>query len=189
MCTDDRTVTEEESDEEPLVRLPDELRSSFKDPFGPVYTDPEALLANAGHPVIAVGDIVTYHLESANARPHVVLIDGRTKREAVDETIREALGEGDVRVSNPPATLTVDLLTALVTAIEDDQPSRIVVDGEEDLAAIPAVLAAPTGATVVYGQPDEGMVAVSVTAERKREFRDFLARMYGDHERALELLS
>ncbi|ESP89204.1 rpo operon protein, partial [Candidatus Halobonum tyrrellensis G22] len=32
------------------LRLPDDLRSAFKEPLGPVYTDAEALLAEAGDP-------------------------------------------------------------------------------------------------------------------------------------------
>jgi uncharacterized protein (UPF0218 family) len=185
---DDRTVEDGTADEESLLELPDELRSAFKDPFGPVYTDPETLLTDAGRPVIAVGDIVTYHLESAQFRPHVALVDGRTERHAVDEEVREALGDGDRHVINPPGTLTAQLLATLVTAIQADDPSCLVVDGEEDLATIPAVIAAPIGATVVYGQPGEGMVAVAVTPGVQAEFRDLLERLDGDTQRALELL-
>jgi hypothetical protein len=173
---------------EPLLVLPEDLRAAFKDPFGPIYTDPEALLAEAGAPVITVGDMVTYHLEAAGDTPQVALVDGRTEREAVDEAIREALGNGDDTISNPPGTLTAALLEALVEAVDADEPRRLFVEGEEDLAAIPAVLAAPVGATVVYGQPQEGMVSVSVTADAKETFRELLGRLDGDTDRALDLL-
>ena len=48
-----------------MLRLPDDLRGAFKEPFGPVYTDAERLLSEAGRPVVAVGDVVTYHLRQA----------------------------------------------------------------------------------------------------------------------------
>jgi uncharacterized protein (UPF0218 family) len=46
---------------------------------------------------------------------------------------------------------------------------RILVHGEEDLAVIPAVVEAPLGAAVVYGQPNEGMVIITITRERKEK--------------------
>ncbi|MFC6726763.1 DUF359 domain-containing protein, partial [Halobium palmae] len=58
----------------------------------------------------------------------------------------------------------------------------------EDLATLPAIVAAPLGASVVYGQPDQGMVHVPVTEETKAEARDLLARMDGDVDAALALL-
>lgn len=184
-------MTSKDSEDAVLLSLPDELRSAFKDPSGPLYTDPDALLADAGEPLVTVGDVVTYHLVSASRQPDVAIVDGRTEREAVDPEVRETIDglPQQITVSNPAATLTGDLLTTLVDALESDEPVTIVVDGEEDLATLPAVLVAPDGATVVYGQPGEGMVAVSVDDEIRREFHDRLERMDGDVDRALELLS
>ena len=187
---DDADTARSDSDASIVVRLPDELRAAFKEPLGPVYTDAEELLSEAGEPLIAVGDIVTYHFERADRRPDVALIDGRTKRHAVDDEVRDAVDAGAdwIDATNPAGVLTDDLLTALRDAVARDDPTTIVVDGEEDLATLPAVLAAPEGATVVYGQPDQGMVAVDVTAETRAEFRDLLERMDGDHERLWALL-
>jgi uncharacterized protein (UPF0218 family) len=47
---------------------------------------------------------------------------------------------------------------------------------------------APAGASVVYGQPGEGMVLVTVTDEIHEQMADLLARMDGDTERLHELL-
>ena len=171
-----------------LLTLPDDLRGDLKEPWGPVYTDAEALLAEAGEPLVAVGDVVTYHLEAAGREPDVSLVDEMTERSAVDEDVREALGEADVAVESPAAALTDDLLEALVEAIDADGPVRIHVDGEEDLATLPAIVAAPDGASVVYGQPGEGMVLVAVTPETREAAAGFLRRMDGDVEAALGLL-
>ena len=169
-----------------MLSLPSELRDAFKQPFGPVYTDPAALLSDAGRPVIAVGDVVAYHLRAAGHSPAVAVIDGRTEREAVDAEVREALADPERRrdVANEPGTLGEPLLAALADAVADvdadADPITIVVDGEEDLATLPAVLVAPTGSTVVYGQPGEGMVRVAVTSDTKAEMRSLLERMDGD---------
>ena len=177
------------SADEPLLILPDELRGELKDPFGPLETDAEVVLEDVDGPLIAVGDVVTYHFIEAGCEPDVAVVDGRTKREAVDEEIHDAVTTGaGLEVENPPATITESALEALLDALEADEPTTILVDGEEDLLALPAIVAAPDGASVVYGQPDEGMVLAIVDDAIRRRCRDLLSRMDGDPERALERL-
>lgn len=172
-----------------MLRLPETLRSELKEPLGPVFTDTEALLDRVDGPLIAVGDIVTYHLETAGVRPDVALFDERTERDAVDDAVRERLAEADVVVENPPGELTQSLLTAIKDALATDGPTRIRVNGEEDLAVLPAIITAPDGASVVYGQPGQGMVLVTVTADTRRVALDIIERMDGDVDRALSLLA
>lgn len=171
-----------------VVDLPDELRGALSDPFGPIFTDPEALLVEVSGPLIAVGDVVTYHLQQAGRPPDVAVIDARTKRSPVADDVQSALGDPDVTVPNPAATLTEELILAIRDAIDDESPRCIMVDGEEDLATLPAIIAAPIGASVVYGQPNEGMVHVRVTPERQATIRSIIEQMHGDPTTALALL-
>lgn len=177
------------------------MRDAFKEPLGPVTTDADELLAAAAEtrgervaadaPVIAVGDVVTYHLREAGRVPDVALIDGKTEREAVDAEIESALAAAEdrrVRVENPAASLSAELLAALGEALSAAEPVIIEVTGEEDLAALPAILAAPDGASVVYGQPGEGMVRVAVTPESRAEARALFEALDGDVEAAYEAL-
>jgi hypothetical protein len=173
------------------LRLPADLRERFKEPFGPVYTDARSLLADAGRPVVAVGDVVTHHLRRAGHDPAVAVVDGRTEREAVDDAVRESLADapGDrVAVANDPGTVSAALVEALVEALARDGPVVVEVDGEEDLATLPAVLAVPAGGSVVYGQPGEGMVLVRVTPEATATMRSLLARFEGDADATLAAL-
>ena len=87
-----------------VATLPAAERDAFKDPIGPVYTDAQRLLADAGRPVITVGDVVTYHLVAAGHAPKVAVVDGRTEREAVSDEVREGVPSADVRVASEPAT-------------------------------------------------------------------------------------
>ena len=172
-----------------LLRLPTDLRAAFKEPLGPVYEDATSLLTDTGRQVIAVGDVVTAHLRAAGHVPAVAVVDGKTKRETVSEEITAALSDEDARVpvENPAGTLTTELLVALSDAVATSEPSVLHVAGEEDLATLPALVLAPDSASVVYGQPDEGMVAVDAT-ETRSEARELLGRMDGDTERALAIL-
>jgi uncharacterized protein (UPF0218 family) len=173
-----------------VLSLPPALRDALREPFGPVYTDAEALLADAGRPVVAVGDVVAYHIRRAGHDPRVAVVDGRTEREAVDEAVGRVAADGTNRleVRNPPAELSRDLLVALRAALDGEGDTVVVVDGEEDLATLPAVLAAPLGASVVYGQPGEGMVLVDVTEANRDAMSDLLARFDGDADAALAIL-
>ena len=182
---------------DPVVRLQESLRAELKEPLGPVYTDPAALLADASAPLIAVGDVVTAHLLEAGHTPAVALVDERTERAAVDDWVADAIAgaEGfdhELTVTNPAAVLSESLLLALRVAITgadaDGANTLLTVDGEEDLATLPVILAAPAGATAVYGQPGEGMVRVTVDGATRELAGDLLARMEGDSARLRQLL-
>jgi len=175
-----------------IVELPDSLRAELSDPAGQVYTDATALLDAAGDPLVTVGDVVTDHVLVAGQVPAVAVVDGRTERSAVDdnrtERIRAAPFEHRLTAENPPGTLTAGLLRAVREALDSEGATLIAVDGEEDLATLPAVLCAPPGATVVYGQPGEGMVLLAVTEDTRTRIRDLLSRMDGDTERLFSLV-
>ena len=187
-----------------MLTLPDSLRDAFKEPLGPVTTDAAALLdavsetrerhgstAGPPAPLIAVGDVVTYHLREAGRVPDVAFVDGKTEREAGREELETALAaasERRVAVENPAAGLSAALLDALAEALAAAEPVTIEVTGEEDLAALPAMLAAPVGSTVVYGQPGEGMVRVAVTPEARATARELFEGLTGDVAAAYEIL-
>jgi len=167
-----------------VARLPETERDAFKDPLGKVFESAESLLQNAETPIIAVGDVVLAHLGKAGCAPAVSVIDGRTQRGELDEWVREARPKSadERRVENPAGTITAELVEAIETGLESDEPTRIVVNGEEDLAVLPAILLAPPGATIVYGQPGEGMVAVPVEGAVKATARGLLERLERDPE-------
>ena len=174
-----------------LVSLPDAQREAFKRPLGPISTDIESILAEADGPVITVGDVVSYHAVEAGHQPALSIVDGRTKRSAVDPEIAETLAEERERslsACNPPGTLTTSLVSGITEGLATDEPVQLVVDGEEDLAALPAVVRAPDGASVLYGQPDAGVVHVRVNEDTRAKAWELLDKLEGDRERFDALL-
>lgn len=178
-----------------LVRLPESLRDELKDPFGPVFTDAGALLAAAGEPLVTVGDVVTYHVIEAGVTPDLSIIDERTERQAVDSAIAKRLDAFDgfdrrVTVDNPPAALTDGLVREIRDGLARTGSASTVihVDGEEDLATLPVIVGASTEASVVYGQPGEGMVLVTVEQDTRDTVSELLRRLDGDPERLISLL-
>ncbi|PSP15493.1 DUF359 domain-containing protein [Halobacteriales archaeon QH_10_67_13] len=179
------------------LELPPALRSALKDPLGPIAADPVAALKTAADSevsemsVVAVGDVVTSDLLAAGHTPAVAVVDGRTERAAVSNRVADRLAAGDfsteLTAANPPGTITAELAAAIRTALVDE-PALIRVDGEEDLAALPAILAAPAAAVVLYGQPGEGVVAVAVDEGTRDRVRGLLSRMDGDPDPVLAAL-
>ena len=85
--------------------------------------------------------------------------------------------EKTVYVNNPQGTITQEAIVAIKEALEKNEHTHIVVDGEEDLLTLIAVLYAPENSFVVYGQPYSGIVVVKVTSEKKAQAQEFLNAM------------
>ena len=124
--------------------------------------------------VIAVGDVTAATILDEGYTPHVMIVDGITKRGAYE---REFKANCEYLIYNPAAVIYPESWSTIDTAIHRDKPSLINVDGEEDLLGFPAVLLAPDDAVILYGQPDVGIVWVPVTPENKILARDLLEQM------------
>lgn len=161
-----------------MLELPEEVRQLLKRPLGQLFPNVAAAIERLRqlHPsrLIAVGDVVTADLLEAGLRPDVAVVDMKVMRLPVDEKTKRAVEAFEatvVRVKNQAGSITPELREALEAA---KPPLKIVVEGEEDLATLPAVLSAPLGSAVVYGQPGEGLVLVEVTESKRREFEMLL---------------
>lgn len=162
--------------------LPEALRGELARDFGPVLQTEdlhdELRYADC---IVAVGDIVSVTLLDQRIEPRVVICDYKTQRGGDDAELRDRLRAWDARevaVSNPPATVTREAWDAVAEAVAG-HPTRIVVDGEEDLLGIPAMWEAPEGAKVLYGAPGRGVVVVTVDVALKRLIEGLVARL--DH--------
>ncbi len=166
--------------------LPPSLRGELKEPLGELVKgeipDPyHKILPALGRApfLITVGDVVTENVIKLGIHPSVAVYDHRTKRKEYAPSVDD-LEVVFLTVKNPPGTITKALLNAIRKGVEiagRGKKVHIKVNGEEDLAAIPAVLYAPYGSLVLYGQPDEGVVLIKVTPECKRRCASILAKM------------
>lgn len=156
-----------------MLILPEDKRHLFKSPFGNLFPGIREVIPLLGSgPVYTVGDVVTCRLIQQGITPDIAIIDGYSMRvpchhgpDGYDRCIR---------VSNPPGTLTDELIHELGNAVAHP-PVMIFVEGEEDLAVIPLVLVAPDGAMVLYGQPRQGVVLRTVNAGARDEARRLLS--------------
>jgi len=164
-----------------VYRLPRRLRPRLAKPLGRLFSS-EEVRGEAfekfvrGLPmVITVGDRVTETLGGMGVAPAVQVVDAkenRKEREPPDVPYARL-----IRVENPAGTLTKDAIEGVREALRGKKPVRVLVDGEEDLVAIPAIALAPVSAVILYGQPGEGVVAVRADAGAKSRNRAILAEM------------
>lgn len=168
-----------------MYRLPVSLRPVLAKPFGPVHDTGETLRKVKGRLVIAVGDVVTQTLLDGEVVPKLMLVDGVTQRGTSTAHALDNLPTHNVRrveVRNPAGQITHQLISAMDAALKAKGSTLIHVIGEEDLAALPAMIMAPEGAAVCYGQPplgdsQSGVVVVIVTSVVQQRAKELLQQM------------
>jgi len=159
--------------------VPDALRPTLAEKYGPVYAGEEAdRRIRALRLFGACGDRVVGRALELGHPPLVGIVDYKTRRrEPVDpDAYRPLAARRLVRVRNPAGQLTETLRSAVRELIADGG-GLIEVDGEEDLGSLALVESLPLGATVIYGIPGEGVSFVLVDDVAKAHVRNLVAQM------------
>jgi GTP-dependent dephospho-CoA kinase len=160
------------------------LRTFLKDPFGILIKGTpkdtmdklaKMLIEKKPTRVISVGDIVSQNMHKSGIHPQLSVIDNISRRD--QELPKQPLTEKTVYVKNPPGTITDEAILAIEAALQENVHTHIVVEGEEDLLALIAILYAPKNSVVVYGQPYTGIVLSESTSEKKAQVKQFLNEM------------
>ena len=163
--------------------LPDFLRDELKEPLGKLV-DEEGLLKLLKDEkyLVSVGDQVTYTLLKHHIEPIFCVVDFKIKREHCSSNIKEMIqsfGKKKVLIKNPPACISDELWNAIESAYKclEKGSLRIEVEGEEDMAALPAIFLAPRDVTIIYGLPNRGVVVVKALEENKKKVKEILDKM------------
>lgn len=142
--------------------------------------------------MITVGDVATKVANLLNLKQDLSIVDFCINRKKVYKKLKElgfslsffrqVVQRKTVVVRNPAGYVTRSMVNAifhqLKKTIKDGKMRVVRVQGEEDLAGLPAILLAPLGSIVLYGQPvlaessvgrGEGVVVVEVTEKKKKE--------------------
>ena len=161
------------------MQLPDDLRDQLKTPLGNLIKNNDLNKENiikkisAESVLITVGDRTTENILQLGLKPQIQIIDGLEKRSEcavpADDTINTKLS-----CKNPPGEITEESMQVIQKAFSSESPVRITVDGEEDLLVIPACIFAPENSVVMYGQPNEGLVIVTITPEIRAKVQKIL---------------
>jgi len=170
-----------------ILILTPELRKELKSPLGLLIkgsfnqtAKKLAELIDRKRPVrlIAVGDRVSRNMLKNDIGLDVAIVDFKIMRKPISPVFPSTFkADNTFRASNPAGTLTDEAWEAVERAVNSPGRSRVIIEGEEDLLALVAVLSAPNGSMVIYGQPREGIVVLDVNEEMKRKVREIIERM------------
>jgi GTP-dependent dephospho-CoA kinase len=152
----------------------------LKQPFGTLVADKDVTLRKISlalkgvKKVISVGDATTERLTSFGITPDIAVIDGKERRSKRGYPNYKAT---ELRCVNPGGTISKDAVAILQDGLKIKPPTRIIVDGEEDLLALAIFAMAPAGSVVLYGQPLEGLVIVEITPAKQKQAKDLMERI------------
>lgn len=153
------------------LMMPESLRIDLLKPLGRIiFSFARGPLAKL---IISVGDVTTKTALESGITPYLMIIDNKVGREAFVDLMPmiQKRGFRIQTVASGPGFISREANRLIQTF-----PTGVIeVQGEEDLLALPAILAAPYGSVVYYGQPDKGIVEVIVTEEKKKKVRRILS--------------
>lgn len=152
-------------------------REELQKPLGEILQTNDLITKYKKSPpiLIVIGDVVLETALKNNIHFDIGIFDGRSHRQSYQSAVLDLLTP-QITVKNEAGVISQKAWNALkVTlqsnAFEQQNPSKkptiIKVIGEEDLLAAAAILLAPLGAHVLYGQPNVGVVDVLVSESSK----------------------
>lgn len=167
------------------LKMPESLRPILQKPLGNVYKTTKQLLRcidTSKHTlIITVGDIITDSFLKVGVDPDVKIIDFKSRRKPIkrDTLIKDSLYK-DCLYLNKPGTINLKTAEKLKQMIRKRSVgpygSWLIVDGEEDLLTLPAILFTPLNSLVLYGHWQYGIIAVEVDEEIKDKVRNIIKK-------------
>jgi GTP-dependent dephospho-CoA kinase len=160
--------------------LPTRMRESLSMPFGEIMTESEAVKAAKRCAMVSsVGDVVSLAMVQNNILPHLTIYDGFTERapmKTLENNLINVPGK-NVTVQNPPGRITPELVCAISTAMHSPQPTKLKVEGEEDLAGLVCAALGPDGSCLVYGLPKKGLAVVEMDEAVREKAKRLIYQM------------
>ena len=162
-----------------MLRLPEDMREELARPCENIYTAVPGHIR--GKKVFSVGDVCTITLYQSGIIPQLAVVDGKTRRSS-HSGAEELRFDRTIKVRNPQACISDELWNSIREALKGSEKTIIMVDGEEDLAALVCLSEAADGDFVVYGIPEKGMCIIEVDENARKKAKNVLSRMKKETE-------
>lgn len=168
--------------------MPDYLRTELAKPLGRVLSGRDISASFERYKngvIITVGDCTAQTILAGGITPRILIVDNKVNRKDFYE-LQPTFAQRNfikVRVVSGPGYIGHEAIHAIREALIGTRTGVVIeVEGEEDLLAIPAIIEAPVGATIYYGQPNtpdsrvSGIVEVPVTRAIQQAAKALLAQ-------------
>ena len=164
------------------MKLTENLRDHLKIPLGILLPESQTTKENiikhlpSDSFIITVGDATTEKMLKFDIIPSLQIVDSREKR--ADRKLPSTTKiKTNISCNNPAGEITEQSLEIIKNSFNLEPPVRITVNGEEDLLVLPVCIYAPENSIVMYGQPNEGLVIVSIDHEIRKKTQLILDSM------------
>lgn len=144
------------------LTLTEEQKQFFTKPQGAVVQAP-----TPGNNFYVVGDTCLETFQKNNWPYQIGVVDFLKQRREYQPHL-VSTQENELKVANKSGEISKDLVQTFTSAL-DSPKAHVIIDGEEDLAAVVLVLLAPLGSHIYYGQPTVGMIEMIATESKKEE--------------------
>ncbi|HKO64364.1 MAG TPA: DUF359 domain-containing protein [Candidatus Nitrosocosmicus sp.] len=146
----------------------------LKEPFGVLIKDDNVNKASldqelqGARKIISVGDTTTEKLVHLGYIPDISVIDGKEKRIKKNK-IFEYPTDNILHFENKPGELDDNIIIEILQLTQSKFENKIkfIIEGEEDLIALPFLMYSPDNWVICYGQPYQGLVIVHVNKDSR----------------------
>ena len=175
--------------------LPESLKEVLRKPLGRIIQSistlsekivkemKDTLVKQGSFYCCAVGDMVTYELKNRGILLHISVIDHMTQRKALNSNFLQSIIEKGCSVAkNEKGTIQKEAVIALHFLFTENEAGhkratkQLLIQGEEDLLTLVAVLLAPLNSHIWYGQQKIGAIDVKVTEKIKQRVYNLMKK-------------
>lgn len=157
----------------------------LKNPFGNIIKDSDIDKSVIGRclentqKVITVGDTTTEKFINLGIIPDLSIVDGKEKRVEKNKIIDYPLDE-KLYFENNPGEINEQILLLIKNLSLNGFKKKLqfIIEGEEDLLALPLFMYSPDGWTIFYGQPNEGLVVVEMNNDLRTRAKLIFNRVF-----------
>jgi len=116
--------------------------------------------------LITVGDFITFSLLEIGLKPNLAIIDGKIMRENFDSDKIKKHFKNIFEVNNPKGVILKETYDVIIRALQENE-SLVIVNGEEDLLTLVAILESKENSLILYGFPKLGVCFVRNNKSKK----------------------
>lgn len=156
------------------LTLSEVQKRKLTDPLGKVFEAPKPDLLHKkldkhakNLPICVVGDESLNFFMKHSLPFNLGLFDGHTNRYDISEVSKQLQDKEIEMIANPAGTISKEASSKLSSLNLREKYSFLKVEGEEDLLTAALTLLLPLNSVIYYGQPNQGLVEVTVTEELK----------------------
>ena len=156
--------------------LKEECRGRLKKPLGELIKDDRELLKRLKNKkIITVGDKSTQTVLKLGIKPKLAIVDYKIERRVIGYEYKGFMNKRST--DNPQGSISEKAVEKIKDCLSNKN-CLLEIKGEEDLLVLPVVIGAEEKTIILYGQPNEGIVLIESSKDKKKEISNLISRCF-----------